>query len=944
MNRIRLSLILCLSIIMMLSGLLPVFAAQTATQTMPEKCLDQYGTVRTDLNSVNSDFCFLPDKTMTYISWGEFKLYKNLGVLLNQTDSLSLANPTTDTFGMPLDGSATQDPSVIPPDFNQLSADPTMLDEGTTIPGDSPTMPDEGTPQDQIMPDPSENQVMNPEESQITPDFNQLSSGTPEPSDQLPLNPVDETNPMFLQPLTETPTPTVETPIEEEPPQLMMLSVPLVGTITDITGVSPAQGEVVNSAVVDFSWYLDAVGVDTVQTSFVLNIDGVNYTVTPTCGLDSCNTTRTVTAGIHTWFVTGKAGTVSVSSNPISFSVVLNAVAPSKPVLFAPSGVQTSKMLTMQWIPATNVDSYQLAWSYSGGNGTASLPGTDASCLDGLCSLPLTFPSVGDYAWTVTAANAHGNNASLPMNFTIAAPAAAPAKAVLVMPDGSYTSPSVNFVWKPVPNAEAYAVVWVNQWGETKTLTLLATDATCLAGDCHVEDILPTAGSYTWYVITANTAGTSQSDSRSFSLSNQLSVPTANTPRGAVGNAQPFTYVFSKIQDNVYEYNVKVWEAYSNNQVADYYWNVSDLNCGPSTCSGLATSTLPQGYYYWKVRARSNNSVSDWSSASHFNNLTFTPTPAPSTIPYAYAPSGVIYTATPTFSWRAITGASAYWLTIYDGNGRVIHSASTNSSVCDYRNCSFNPGFTLPANGNYSWRIAGGAWNGTVWGVSSAAFSYQGQPVRTIVPEILPTDLRIVYPKKEDVMKASEAKIVWLDAFDKNERFLFTVHSKDGTELLKTELDRESAWCDRTICTIAFENIPVADDYRFELIPMSKSGNVGNPIRLTIDISDQDLEFGPVYPMDNESVSAKPIFSWRLPSGTDKETQKNYVYTVKLDNRTRSMEAILGPFTCESAGLTCFEGGAFLTLTEPLTPGEYRWGVSVQQLDSYTEPVTFRIP
>mgnify|MGYP000934278433 CR=1 FL=1 len=71
MKRIQFTLMLALSILMVLSGVLPAFAAQT-TQTMPEKCLDQYGTVRTDQNSVNSDFCFLPDKTMTYISWGEF--------------------------------------------------------------------------------------------------------------------------------------------------------------------------------------------------------------------------------------------------------------------------------------------------------------------------------------------------------------------------------------------------------------------------------------------------------------------------------------------------------------------------------------------------------------------------------------------------------------------------------------------------------------------------------------------------------------------------------------------------------------------------------------------------------------------------------------------------------------------------------------------------------
>ncbi len=763
---IRFLFIICI----LMLAITPAVSSQSAVTL--DKCYDQFGVIRTDKNSYDSDFCFMADKTLTYISYGEYKIMKGLAPALDgsvklinnasPTPIIEVKEPTHPAVLQPTMGAPAQ-PIIQQPVIEQPTMEVPMQPIIQQPVIEQPTMEGPAQPiiQQPVIEQPTMEVPMQPIIQQ--PVIEQPTMEIPTqpiveaPILEVPVQPIieqpDEVTPFFGEKPTTTPIaepmtiatdispsetiiqpmetieavtePTVEPMPEDE--NVLFKSVPLIGTITEINGLYPAAGEVYNTTNVNFVWTFDSVGVDTVPTAFTLTLDGVPTAVNPACDVDSCNTTLPVAAGNHTWFVTGRAGPLTISSRPIAFSVVPAIASPAKPVLWSPTGTVNSRNQQMMWYPAANANSYTLNWSYGGGNGNANLNATDESCKSGICSLAIAFPAEGDYTWTVTASNSVGPNAtSDPLTFKIVAPVAAPSKPVLGLPDGSYTSPTVNFIWKPANNAVSYTVFWVSQYGDSGSKMLAASDASCAAGDCHVSDLLPKTGSYTWYVVATNSAGTTQSDSKQFTLSNQVFTPAANTPRGAVGNSQPFFYNFSQVQDNVYEYNVKVWEAYSNNQVADYYWNVSNLNCNGSTCTGQASSTLPQGYYYWKVRARTNNDISDWSAASHFNNLTKPqPTqPAPNTIPYAYSPSGLIQTANPIFSWRPITGAGAYWLTIFDAYGNQIYSTSTTSAVCNWKVCTLAR-FTLPGSGNYSWRIAGGSSSGVVWNASSARFVYQ---------------------------------------------------------------------------------------------------------------------------------------------------------------------------------------------------------------------------
>ncbi len=156
-------------------------------------------------------------------------------------------------------------------------------------------------------------------------------------------------------------------------------------------------------------------------------------------------------------------------------------------------------------------------------------------------------------------------------------------------------------------------------------------------------------------------------------------------------------------------------------------------------------------------------------------------------------------------------------------------------------------------------------------------------------------------------------------------------------------MDRKSAWCDQVTCTIEFETIPVNQNYRLQITPVSQNGVAGQMSELLFNVTDQPLNLKALYPMETELVSNMPIFSWRLPSETAFDTEKGYTYSIKLINKTRSMEATLGPFTCASENLYCYDGGAFLVMRDALMAGDYIWGVSVLELAKVSDPINFVI-
>ena len=970
-----------ISLFLLFALLIPfISATNVEAQGTLNGCYNASGVARTTANSKANDFCYSLDGSLTATTFEEYQANLMFGGELNGgfgqfsgTNTIQLrlpGNAAPVPTQNPVEPQILTTPNASEEDQDDLSSDGDsgfdfrqffgMESPQPQLPENTTPEPTQETTEVQTPLDPQENDQDDlSSDGDSGFDFREFfGMGSPQPqlSDEATpaqtlttVDPLEEDqngltsdedsgfdfrqffgmgNPQPQLSDEATPEPTQE-PVEKQ----IMMSVPIVGTPTKLIGNYPSQGEIYQSTEVTFVWSFDSVGVDTVPTSFTLVLDGVGISVTPTCDISSCQTTRTVPTGNHSWYVNAQSGTWNISSSIIYFSVVsTSAVAPAKPVLYSPSGSGSSQSVQLTWLPAANATSYTVTW-WGAANGSGALPAGDESCKTGFCNLPVGSLADGSYTWTVTATNATGSAVSDPMSFTLVAPVSAPGKPSLVKPNGSYTSSTVNFVFKPAANAESYQVTWLSQWGQTGTKTLSASDSTCLSGDCYVSDVMPSIGSFSWYVTASNSAGSTKSDTMYFTINLEVSAPTGYSPSGTVSNNQPFTYTFSKVQDNTYQYNVRVYKAYSNTQVGDYYWNVSDLSCSGGYCSGTASSTLDSGSYYWMVRARTNNDVSSWSSPVYFNTNTYTYTP--NTVPTPFSPVGIIKTATPIFSWKPITGATAYWITVYDSSNKSIFSGYTDNSVCSYQSCSYSPDFKLPVAGNYSWRITGGTSTGVIWNYATAAFSYEATEPLEKVELLSPADNGEIY--------VNEARIVWVDPLDKADSFKLVIRDESGAALLNTTLDREAAWCDNETCTIEFSQIPLHVLYTLEITPVSSSGESGETTSLNFQITDVPLDFAALYPMENQRADEMTVFSWRLPSNTPKDSQTALTYQVRLVDQTANREAIMGPYTCDSKELVCYDGGAYIKLTEPLDKGSYQWGVQVKELSKVDGPISFVI-
>jgi len=92
-------------------------------------------------------------------------------------------------------------------------------------------------------------------------------------------------------------------------------------------------------------------------------------------------------------------------------------------------------------------------------------------------------------------------------------------------------------------------------------------------------------------------------------------------------------------------------------------------------------------------------------------STTYSTTP---TFPIPQSPSGTITDTTPTFKWTKISGATQYYLVVYEGTSTsALYTKTVLSSACGSTRCSYTPTNIL-SDGAYKWKVrayVGGAWN-----------------------------------------------------------------------------------------------------------------------------------------------------------------------------------------------------------------------------------------
>ncbi len=515
-----------------------------------------------------------------------------------------------------------------------------------------------------------------------------------------------------------------------------------------------------------------------------------------------------------------------------------------------------------------------------------------------------------------------------------------PGKPVPVSPRGwGNPSRSQTFYWDPAANTETYTVYWSSDNGDSGELSLSASDGSCTSGRCAISTTLPFEGEYKWYVIARNAAGSTQSDTMEFTLNSNISTPDAFSPSGTIYDNRATTFVFTDVRDNVYQYRIRVIHAGTGQVMLDRYWNVDQMTCENYRCYVTTNTFLPAGNYIWRVRGYSNNSVSNWSNEVSFYMYcttcnysggsttpaaTATPGTVTNTVPTPISPAGNIVETTPVFSWRTLTGAELYWISISDSSNKVIYSGTVNNSACTYESCTFSPGFTLPGGGNYSWKVSGGSAAGVTWGSATTSFTLTEAPKA----------VTFLIPEENGNIGSEGSAIVWSDPGQAIESFKVAIFDNNNEVLLDTVMDRETLWCSETGCMLEFSSIPLGEGYRIEVTPVSTYGAEGSAASLTFNVVDEIFGIETLYPKDGSIVQSRPLFRWQLPEGAAADS--GYVLRV-TDEEGKNAE--IGPLVCETDGLTCADGQAFFIPADSLPAGTYTWTVELPDLELVSEAI-----
>ena len=249
----------------------------------------------------------------------------------------------------------------------------------------------------------------------------------------------------------------------------------------------------------------------------------------------------------------------------------------------------------------------------------------------------------------------------------------------LVGPYGQISAPTPTFSWNGVALADHYDL-WVDDTslGQSQVIRQNVT------GTSFTPSVTLAAGhNYRWWVAAVDSSGLEYWSGTGYFSEALLPAPTLLGPSGQTADTVNFT-----------------WSAVA---AADHYdlW-VRDLTTGVSPVLRNAdvigtsfTGAVPPGHQYqWWVATVDDLGHESWSTTGSFSTTSLA-------APVVLAPSGLVGTQLPTFSWSAIATADHYDLWVNDLTARqaqVIRAAVVGTS--------FTPSSLLAAGDQYEWWVA----------------------------------------------------------------------------------------------------------------------------------------------------------------------------------------------------------------------------------------------
>jgi hypothetical protein len=153
------------------------------------------------------------------------------------------------------------------------------------------------------------------------------------------------------------------------------------------------------------------------------------------------------------------------------------------------------------------------------------------------------------------------------------------------------------------------------------------------------------------------------------------------------------------------------------------WYTAEQASCasGSGTCSVTPSEALAAGACQWWIQTRNGAGDGPWSSA-----MSFTVTSGPPGKATLISPSGAVSTATPTYTWNAVSGSAWYYLWVDDSKtqGKINQWYKAVDAGCGSGTgtCTATPSTTL-AGGSCLWWIQ--TWSDAGFGPWSDAMSFE---------------------------------------------------------------------------------------------------------------------------------------------------------------------------------------------------------------------------
>jgi hypothetical protein len=512
-------------------------------------------------------------------------------------------------------------------------------------------------------------------------------------------------------------------------------------------------------------------------------------------GICSVSPAAALAAGLANWRVrAGNSDGPGPWSEWLAFAVCVGTLPPvGTPEPRGPSGAIDTNLPVYRFTPVADATKYFL-WvdGPSGTNIQQVFSAAESGCVGGVndCAVtPSTPVAAGLSNWWVQAQNSGGAGPwSVRSTLVFGGVAPPTLQPTLLAPAGLISTATPTYRWNPVPAATRYEL-WVDDASGTRLDTVYtAAEVGCDAGGtCEVTPpaaLVPGLGK--WWVQAENTMGDGPwSAGTVFTVSGgppaPAAPPTLIAPLGAILTPTP-SYSWNSVADAT-EYYLWVTD-HGGIRIQDVVPAVAAGCASGGVCTVTPSTAVQAGLSRWWVRAQNSGGTSEWSAEGSFNVGGGSPPVGTATL---LAPLGSADSATPTYEWTAVSGATEYLLWVSDAGDkeRVVRVYSAGEADCADGTCSVTPDTKLAA-GVVTWWIQAQNASGAADWSEGASFAFCGTAAMSAAPALIaPSGASSAQPTYE-----------WSAVSGATDYFLWVNHG--STPLLRQLVSASAAGCAET--------------------------------------------------------------------------------------------------------------------------------------------------